>query len=239
MTSKKISQCVILAAGKGTRICPLTLTKPKALLRVGGKTILEHNLNQLQGLVKEVVLVIGYKGEAVEKYIGRSYKKMKVSYVWQKDVSGTGDAARKALKFLDDRFLLLYGDDLYQKKDIENSLKKFPCILLAKTDRPSSFGQVLVKKGLVKELKEKPKKAVSNLVNSGLYFLDKDILNIKIKKSERGEYEFTDFIREFIKKEKLYYNLANNWFPLSYVWNLLEANEFLIKSQKTKSVFRR
>ena len=62
-------QAVILAAGKSTRTYPLTLTKPKPLLKVAGKTIIEHNLEQLVGLVDEVFVVIGYKAEMIKEYL--------------------------------------------------------------------------------------------------------------------------------------------------------------------------
>ncbi len=228
----KISQAVILAAGKGTRIYPLTLTKPKPLLKVCGKTILEHDLEQVKGLVKEVILVIGYRGEEIKKLIGDNYKGVKMKYVWQKNQQGTGDAVKKCQPLLKDKFLLLYGDDLYSKEDIQKCLRKFPCILLKKIEEAKAFGQVIVKKNLIQELKEKPKRIFSNLVNTGVYFLDKEILNLKIKKSERNEYEFTDYIKEFIKKEKLHSVLAKDWIPLPYAWSLLNANEFLLSKSK-------
>jgi len=235
MTTKNtISQVVILAAGKGTRIEPLTLSKPKPLLKVCGRTILEHNLEQLSGLVKEVILVIGYKGEMVKELIGSRYKGLKINYLWQKNISGTAEAAKKCFPIIKDKFLLLYGDDLYSKEDIKKCLEKFPCILLKKVEEPSAFGQVLIKRNSVKELKEKPKKDISNLVNTGVYFLDKNIFHFKIKKSARNEYEFTDFIKEFIKKERLYFSLAEDWVPLPYVWSLLDANEYLLSQTKEK-----
>lgn len=233
--NKKIEQAIILCAGKGTRIQPLTLTKPKPLLKVCGKTLLEHNLNQLNGLVKEVILVIQYKGDMFEKFFGNKYKNLNIKYVWQgKNPLGTGDAAKKASILIKDRFLLLYGDDLYDKKDIEQCASKFPSILLAKANNPSAFGQVITEKNLVKEIIEKPKKDVSDLVNTGVYFLPKSIFNFSIKKSSRKEYEFTDYIKNFIQTEKLYYKTAENWVPLSYIWNLLDANEFLLKNIQNK-----
>ena len=232
-------KAVILAAGKGTRIEPLTLTKPKPLLKICGRTILEHNLDQLQGLVEEVILVIGYKGEMVKELIGSRYKGLKINYLWQKNISGTAEAAKKCFPIIKDKFLLLYGDDLYSKEDIKKCLEKFPSILLKKVEEPSAFGQVLIKRNLVKELKEKPKKNISNLVNTGLYFLDKNIFHFKIKKSARNEYEFTDFIKEFIKKERLYFSLAEGWIPLPYAWNLLDANEYLLKTTKKNVIIEK
>ena len=229
-------QTIILAAGEGTRTHPLAINKPKPLIKVCGKTILEHNLDQLSGLTKEVVLVIGYKGEAIKSLIGNRYKNLDIKYVWQKKPMGTGDAAKIAMPLIKDKFLLLNGDDLYDKKDIKLCLKKSACILLKKVENGSSFGQVVIKQNLVKGLVEKSKKPISNIVNTGAYFLDKSIFDFKIKKSSRNEYEFTDYIKAFIKSHKLYFVLAENWIPLPYVWNILDVNEFLLKTANKKAL---
>ena len=67
-------QAVILAAGKSTRTYPLTLTRPKPLLKIINKSILEHNLDALNGIVNEAVIIIGYKGDMIRKAIGKRYK---------------------------------------------------------------------------------------------------------------------------------------------------------------------
>lgn len=234
MTKKFLTgQAVILAAGRGERTYPFTLIRPKPLLKVLGKSILEHNLDQLADLVKEVILVIGYKREQIKKFIGSQYKNLKITYVLQKKQIGTGDAAKRTSPLLKDKFLLLNGDDFYEKTDIRKCLKKAPTLLLKEVKNPSAFGQVLIKKNLVENLIEKPEKPVSNLVNTGLYFLDKSIFNFKIQKSSRGEYEFTDYLKTLAKREELYYQSAKNWVPVSYLWHLLDVIEFLFK--KTKS----
>jgi bifunctional UDP-N-acetylglucosamine pyrophosphorylase/glucosamine-1-phosphate N-acetyltransferase len=229
-----ISQAIILCAGQGTRIYPLTLTKPKPLLSICGKTILEHNLDQLQGLVKEVILVVGYKGEEIKEFLGDKYKNINIKYVWQKRALGTGNAAKMASPLIKNKFLLLYGDDLYDKQDIIKCIEKFPCILLKKIQEPSAFGQVKVERNSVKCLVEKPRANVSNLVNTGVYYLDKSIFNFNIKKSSRNEYEFTDYIKCFIKTEKLNCGIAENWIPVSHSWKLLDINEFLLRNAKKK-----
>src|SRR3989344_6983516 len=122
-------QAIILAAGIGKRMRPLTLRKPKPLLSVAGKPVLKRTLDQLVGLVDEVILVVGYKGKMIEDHFGSSYRRMRLRYVWQRNPLGTGAAAKRALPYLRGDFLLLYGDDLYERKDIQKVLKKRPSIL--------------------------------------------------------------------------------------------------------------
>ena len=226
-------KAVILSAGKGTRWIPLTLAHQKSVYKVGPFSILEHNLDQLQGLVKEAVIIVKHKKEEVMSLVGDSYKDIKIRYVLQKRFLGTADAAKAALPFLGSRFILLNGDDLYDKADIKNCLKKFPCLLLFKAKSNfSSFGQVITKEDRVEGIKEKPKRIISNLVNTGLYFLGKEIFNYKIKKSSRGELEFTDYLKNLIKDRPLYFFIAKKWLPVSYNWDLLKAGEFFSKNKK-------
>ncbi|MGI6636865.1 MAG: bifunctional sugar-1-phosphate nucleotidylyltransferase/acetyltransferase [Minisyncoccales bacterium] len=229
-------KAVIIAAGNGVRMQPLTFERPKPLLRIVDKTILEHNLDQLQGVVKEVIIVIGYRGEMIKQRIGDKYGKIRVRYVVQEDQLGTGDAAQKAAQLIDDKFILLNGDDLYLKEDIKATIKKHPSILLGRVKNPSSFGVVECYDNFVKNITEKPENPPAEaLVNTGLYFLDKSIFSFAIGKSPRGEVEFTDYIKALITQERLYFKTTSNWIPISYPWNFLEANRLMV-GKESKSI---
>jgi len=227
-------QAVILAAGKGSRLEPLSCLKDKPLLKLMGKTILERNLDELDGLIKEAILIIrpNHRGRAVISLFGQEYKKTKIKYVVQKEPLGTGHAAKLASDLLEDKFLLLNGDDLYSKQDIKEVLKKFPCILVKQVADPSSFGIIETSNSHVEKLTEKPKKPKTNLANIGLYYLPKSIFDYQIKKSQRGEYEITDYIRKFIQENKFFYKKASSWLPISYCWDVLEANKLFLQDIK-------
>lgn len=215
------------------RFRPLTSNRPKPLLKTLDKAILEHNLNQLKGLVSDIILVVGYRGEIIKNTFGARHKGMKVHYVEQNPPKGTGDAAKVAAPLIKDRFLLLNGDDLYSKNDIQRVLAKFPSILLAETKNSVNFGAIKLEKDVVRGIVEKPKKTAGGLVNTGLYFVPKEILNYKIKLSPRREYEFTDYVNHFVKKSKLYWLKAASWCPLSYPWNLSDASSLLLAEAKS------
>lgn len=228
-------QAVILAAGKGTRFEPLSLTRPKPLFSVMGESILEHNLKEMKGLVDEVIIVFGYKSGMIKEKLKEEFEGIRIRYVLQEEISGTGSGVKLAQPFLKDKFLVLNSDDFYFKEDIKKALEKFPCLLAKEHENPSSFGVVLEKDGLVKELVEKPINPASNLVNTGLYFLPKSILEKSLEKSERGEYEFTDLVKNFIKQNNLYLVKAKAWFPASYPWDVFEALEHLFDVRKAKN----
>ncbi len=220
-------QAIILAAGKSTRTYPLTLTKPKPLLKIGQKTLLEHNLEQLDGLFDEVVLVIGYKKEMITNFVGKIQNKykFKIRLVEQKEQLGTGHALLQVKDIVKDKFLLMMGDDLYSKRDVENCIKHDYCVLAKKVKDPSNFGVLEVIGRNVKNIIEKPQLRFSDLANCALYVLDKKIFDEieKLKKSKRNEYELTSAIKLLAQKIDVPYVLAKEWIPVGYPWDLFNV----------------
>jgi len=228
----RLRQAVILAAGQSKRFWPLNL-KHKGLFKIMGRPLIFYTIENLKKAgIRKIIIVQGPKRE-IERTL-QIYKLIasQIKYVMQEKPLGTGDALKKTKNFLKDKFLVLNGDDYYSDNDIKKYLKKEFCILLKKIPNPQNFGQVLVQKNKVKKLVEKPKKKVSSLVNTGLYLLDKSIFNFKIEKSKRGEYELVDFLKELIKKNKLDFEIAEDWISISYPWDLFNLNEFLLKRMK-------
>ena len=229
-------QAVILAAGKSTRTYPLTLTKPKPLLKVAGKTIVEHNLEQLAGLVDEVYIVVGYRAEMIKEFVGERFKDMKIKYVIQEEAVGNADALKKVSGNIKGKFILMFGDDLYSRKDIERLLKCDNAILAERVEDPTRFGVLKVDGDRFVEVVEKPKKFISNLVNIGCFLFDKDIFDTleKVGLSKRNEYELTDAYNMLAKEKEIeVVEVKDYWLPITYPWNLLDANDHLLKDLKT------
>ena len=217
-----------MAAGKSTRTYPLTLNKPKPLLKVRNRTLLELNLDQLNSLVDEVIIIIGYKGQMIKDYIGSEYKQLKITYFEQKEQLGTGNAVLQIEPFIEDKFIVMNGDDFYHEEDIKECLSHEYTVLSKPVSNPERFGIFKVDyNNNIKDIIEKPKEFISNLANCGLYLFDKDIFPIlkRIKKSERNEYEVTDALKEFIKEKQVYCVKSKYWIAVSNAWNLLELNE--------------
>ena len=228
-------QAVILAAGKSTRTYPLTITKPKPLLKAANKTLLEHNLDNLDNLVDEAIIVVGYKKGMIKKHIGSRYKNIKITYVEQKEQSGTGNALLLVEKYIKNHFISLHGDDVYSRKDLKNiaGSKYQYSILIKKIKNPKLFGVILQKNNILVDLIEKSQKFVSNLANTGLYKLDKKIFNSlkKTRKSARNEYDLTDAIKDLSKNEKIHCVASQQWLPIGYPWDLLKADKILRKGK--------
>ncbi len=228
-----------MAAGKGIRCCPLTVSKPKPLLKIICKTVLEHNLDQLKGLVEEAIIVVGYKKEMIMNKVKKVYSGIKIKYVEQKEQLGTGHAVMQAEKLVKGRFILMNGDDLFSGNDIKNCLRHKYCVLGKEVDDPERFGIIYSKGGFFKEIIEKSEKPKSNLANTGLYILDNKIFGIlrKIKKTSRGEYEIPSAINELAEKEKVSCEKVKDyWLPITYPWNYLEANVFMAERMRKRQI---
>ncbi len=229
-----MKKAVILAAGKGKRLGPLTSGCPKPMLRILDKSVMEHNLEQLSGLVEEIIIIVGHCKEEVEKKIGKEYEGLKIRYIEQAEPLGTGHAAKLALPFIEKEALFLNGDDIYFRDDLEKCLAKKPAMLVKEVSDPSQYGQVRAKEGLVKEIVEKPKDTISNLVNTGCSFLPKSAIEREIEKSPRGEYEFVDFLQQIIKEDSLYCIVAQDWFPVTYPWSVSDIARFMLNLKEEK-----
>lgn len=225
------NQAVILAAGKSSRFWPFN-QKHKSLFQIKGRPLISYTIENLEKAgIKEIIIVQGPKRE-IEKELRdqlRTKSLLKIKFVIQKIPRGTGDAIKTAENHLKEKFLVINGDDFYGPAEIKKCFYKFPCLLVKEIKTPSLLSMVLTENGLVKGIIEKPKNPLSGLANIGCYFLPKTILKEKIKKSPRGEYEITDYIKKLAKKTKLYFAKINHWIPLSFGWDLLNINQFLLK----------
>ncbi len=226
-------QAVILAAGKSTRTYPLTLTKPKPLLKVANKAILGWNLEAIKGLVDEIIMVVGYKKDMIKEFVKKNYPELKIKFIGQKEQLGTGHAVSILKNHIKDKFILLMGDNIYTKEDINEIAKHQYAILVKKVKNPEIFGVVTAKNNILAGIIEKPKKPESNLINCALYALDKRIFKAleKSKKSERGEYELTDAITSLSKKNGMHCVKSTFWLEVGHPWDLLTADKKLRKNK--------
>ena len=224
-------EAVILAAGKSERLRPLTLTKPKPMLRVSGKTLLEWTLTQLEGMVKRVWIVVGYLKERVE--IEGKYG-FQIRIVEQKRQLGTAHALLQLDGLISGSFLVLPGDDHFSREDLQKL--KGSGVLVQETERPRDFGIVEIQDGRLKRIQEKPEKPKSNLANTGCYLLDEEIFGIirKLKKSPRGEYELPSAINRLAERQDLRVVKAKEWIPVTYPWDLLKLNQVLLEKMEKR-----
>ena len=241
-------KAIILSAGEGSRMRPLTLTKPKTMLPVAGKPIIQYNIEALKNNgINDILLIVRYKEEIVREYFGDGSEfGVNITYKTQEDFLGTANAISYGEDFIEDSLLVLNGDIILDDEIIHEIIKKYKelkpdtLMVLTEVDDPSAFGVVEIEDGNIKSIVEKPKKedAPSNLVNTGIYVFNKDIFG-KIEKteiSERGEYEITDSVSMQIDEGKkvIGHKTDKDWIDVGRPWELIEVNEELIGNLKTQ-----
>lgn len=240
-------QAVILAAGEGTRLLPLTSTRSKHMIPLAGKPLLEHLLEALRkNGISNIILVTGYHETLLKEYFqDGSDLNLNINYVRQHPFLGSGHAIGCAEQSVtDDFFLALYGD-LFVHTDAIRSLLHLhrthhtPVISVVQVTDPRQYGVTLIQNGQVAQIIEKPETAAyGNLINAGIYVLPKSIFPVihSTPKSPRGELEITDTIRSMIADKTTF--LPNElptqyWLDIGRPWDLFTAATRLLSIKTT------
>ncbi len=233
-------KAVILVAGKGTRMEPLTTDCPKVMLRVANKPILEHIVNTAKDAgIEGFVFVTGYLEEQIREYFGDGSKwGTSIDYVPQKEQLGTANAIGYAKGHVGEVFLVLNGDMLIGQEDLKALLSRTEeaLICVKEVENPSDFGVLETENNKVVRIIEKPKNPPTNLANAGIYLFRESIFKFidLTQPSIRNELEITDSIQMLIDSGApvSYSLLEGRWIDIGYPWDLLKANEGLLKELK-------
>jgi UDP-N-acetylglucosamine diphosphorylase/glucosamine-1-phosphate N-acetyltransferase len=226
-------ECVVLAAGEGKRMRPLTAKRPKVMLPLANRPMMEHLVLATRDTgIKDFVFVVGYGEREIRKHFGDgSAFGINVTYAPQRHQNGTADAVRSVRDLVTGPFLLMNGDMILKSSDIaEFCRRKTPCMGISTTDHPGDYGVVLVDGDRITSLEEKSKQPKSNLINAGAYRFSPDIFDRvdKVMPSARGELELTDALAGLIAERKLGAYHLSYWMDVGYPWDMLDANATLL-----------
>jgi UDP-N-acetylglucosamine diphosphorylase/glucosamine-1-phosphate N-acetyltransferase len=235
-------KAVILAAGEGCRLRPLTVTRPKVMIPVGGSPILEYVVKALResGII-DIIMVVGYKREKIMDYFGDGNKwGVKITYVEQAQQLGTAHALRQASHMINDRFLVINGDNIIDSSAIKEIMRVNTgdvAMLTVTVDRAQEYGVVKTQNHMVKAILEKPKgEEISKVVNAGVYNFSPIIFRFleSLEISERGEYEITDALRRMLDEGYAIKSVHTNalWMDALYLWSLLDMNAATLAKMK-------
>ena len=225
-----ITEALILAAGKGTRMWPLTENLPKPLLPLCGKSIIEHQIVALENVgVKKINILIGHRMKEISDLLGNGEKyKVKINYIVQSEQKGTGHAVSLAEKHIENSFFCLNGDTLIDEENLKSLAEKDNemAMMVTNVDDGSNFGAVKSNDGVLTEIIEKGFSGKSS-INAGIYLFNKKIFKSlkSIKKSIRGEIELTDAL---ILNQIHIIEYIGFWKDIGTPWDLLTANEICI-----------
>lgn len=229
-------QTVILAAGQGTRLRPLSESVPKPMLPVAGRPIAAHVADAaVAGGADELIFVTGYMAEVVEAYFGETYNGVPVSYATQEEQLGTAHAVRAAREHITEEFAVLNGDNLYDPESIVELFSNGPAIGVFEVPNPSAYGVLSTDETRVTDIIEKPEEPPTNLANAGVYLFPAEAREfLDVPKSERGEHELTDVLARVIEEHDVTPVTLDRWMDVGRPWELLEANELLLDEEATR-----
>jgi len=232
---------VVLAAGEGSRLKPFTITRPKVMIPVGNKPILEYVITALrESSIIDIIMVVGYKREKIMDYFGDGHAwGVDIAYVEQNPQLGTAHALQQVTDLIHDHFLLVNGDTVVNASDIKRIMRAELCdvaMLTIHANSAQKYGVVETDNGLVKSIQEKPKyEDNGNIVNAGVYRFSTKIFEFlrSMDIFERGEYEITDAIKKMISSEYTVRGINSKamWMDALYPWDLLELNSAMLKRQ--------
>ena len=222
-------QCVILCAGKGTRMRPLTDDTPKPLIKVCGKPVLQHIVEALPPEVDEIILVVGYLQEQIRAFCGTEFCGRTVNYVEQSDfAAGTADALLQAKYLLHGSFLHLNGDDIHGSDALQSAVGHSQAVLGARSDTPERFGVFAPNEdGTLQSIVEKPSNPPSNLVSTGGFVFSTSIFDYYDRVDTDEPDCLVDLITLFTKDHPMVVVEQDVWLPIGYPEHIAEAEKIL------------
>ncbi|MDD4876058.1 MAG: sugar phosphate nucleotidyltransferase [Dehalococcoidales bacterium] len=227
-----MNQAVILAAGEGQRLRPFTANKPKVMLVIAGKPILQYVVESLaQNGIRNIVLVVGYRREQIFDCLGSGAQfGVNINYIIQERQLGTAHALAQVKDVTENEFLVISGDNLIEADTIAQFVNTEPESLIVKrTGNPSGYGVVTIENNKVKEIVEKPGVVKSNAVNTGIYAFTRDIFNFI-----ENQLDIPDVLNTMIAKGYPVSVQETNglWLDVVYPWDILNLNDVILRRIK-------
>lgn len=224
-------ECMLMAGGRGKRLSPLTDTKPKPMLPLGDKPIIEHNIDRLISFgIRKIYISVKYLGEQIQEYFGDgSSKGISIEYVWEDKPLGTAGALSLVPKF-ETEHILLMNSDLFTNVDFEDLylslLKEKADMIVSSTEYKVDVPYAVfdTNESQVVGFKEKPTFVYHS--NAGIYILKKELIN-RIPKN--SFFDITDLMEEMVAEEmKLIYRpILGFWVDIGKPVDYKQAQEFI------------
>ena len=224
-----MKQAVILAAGEGQRLRPFTVTKPKAMLSIADRPILQYVVEALaQNGIRNIVIVVGYRRQQVFDYMGAGEQfGVDIVYITQERQLGTAHALAQAKDAVEGEFLILPGDNLIGADTIAQFIAMKPnAVLVKKMDDTTRYGVVTTEDGLVKDIVEKPKEAKGNIINTGIYAFTTEVFDFV-----EAELDIPDVLNNMISQGYAIgaQETEGTWLDIVYPWDILSLNDAVLR----------
>jgi NDP-sugar pyrophosphorylase family protein len=224
-------QAVILAAGKGLRLRPVSGDTPKPLVRVGDQTLLDHAIDSLPACIDEMIVVTGYKTDLVERHLDQHHADRDVACVQQTPVDGTGSAIHAAKDLLSGSFLVINSDDLYSRDDLARLCEFDAAILTLEVSHNADIRSVVCDKNHhFSKLSRTPPVPQPMRQSCGAYVIDESFFEIPLEtitSHGKTEYSLPDTLEVYAKNHPVEVVEATFWMPVGTPEQLKRAENYL------------
>lgn len=223
-------QAVILAAGRGVRMGKLTENTPKPMLTLLRRPLLEWKMEMLPKAIDEVIFIIGYRGNQIEKHFGERWNGVKISYVVQDELNGTGGAIALVKEMFEGKVLVTMGDDLYHPADLERLLGEDDAVLGLEVQDAKRYGLLQTNAdGNLLKITERPHGRATGIVNTGAYILDEKFFRYPPVSISPTEYGLPQTLAEMGKEYPVKVMMATAWQPVGCPADIEKGEAFLKK----------
>lgn len=232
---KHPTDAVVLAAGEGRRLRPLTAFRPKPLLPVANRPIVDYVMEALRAVgVGRVVVVVGHGHSRLQTYLVETYPDVELEFVSQEQQLGSGHALQQAMSAVDREFLVVNGDTVLSPEMVRATEKRrresgAPAIAVRFADRPEQYGVVETTDDRVDHIDERPTETDRYLVNAGVYALDLSVFDaLEAVSMHAGELHLPHAVARL---DPVTVHTDEQWFDPATPWELLDATEAVLSSE--------
>lgn len=221
---------VILAAGRGTRMRPLSVLTPKPMLPVGDRPLVAHVADAaVEAGADGLVFVVPSRDGHLGAHFGDSYRGVPVEYAVQPAAEGTAAAVRAASDLVDGRFAVMNGDSLFEPAAVDRLFDHEVAVLAHRVDDPGEYGVLSTDGSRVTGVVEKPDDPPTNLANAGAYVLPGDVRDaFDVPVSDRGEDEITDALETVLGRYDVAAVETGRWRDVARPGDLVAANRSVL-----------
>ncbi|KAB1191176.1 MULTISPECIES: sugar phosphate nucleotidyltransferase [Haloferax] len=239
----RIREAVVLAAGEGRRLRPLTTFQPKPMLPVANKPVVEYVLDSLfECGIDHVVVVVGYRSERIQTYLTARYPEANIEFVRQDTRLGSGHALLQAEPYVGASFVVCNGDNVVDADVVSKALERFSVtdsaatVAVASSETPEEYGVVIENNGRISDIDEHPDHNEGYLVNAGVYVFDSTVFDaLRRTPSHDGETRLPDVVH-YLDGTVSSVIVNGGWLDPSHPWRLLSVTETLLARLETSSI---
>lgn len=234
----EITEAVVLAAGEGRRLRPLTKYLPKPMLPVANRPVIDYVLESLVANgIERVVIVVGYRSDRIQTHLTAAHPETDIEFVQQPSQLGSGHALLQAKDAVGDDFVVVNGDNIIDDEIVESTLERYTTtdstatVAVAHSDTPEEYGVVISDRGLISDIDEHPVEREGYLVNAGVYVFDRGVFDALDRTDPwQGEIRLTDAIAH-LDGPVTSILVNGGWLDPSNPWKLLSVSETVLAEE--------